>query len=187
MEPTRVATSAAERKPTMNDVAIFAVAGTFTSRCCATRCTGSCPSFGTCSAAPRGRDRATGAAAANPSIYRSATRYYEYFFGLFSFDRFRWNRAPIGFPRSHWHLQPSFLLTTATMERVSLLVVRPVRPYRTRFFAFPWQGANWTGVEIDEFLDCEWNLAHNRQTRMLADLSLVGCYNSSLEPAERDR
>lgn len=42
------------------------------------------------------------------------------------------------------------------------------------------QGANWTGVELDDFMDCRYNLAHNRQTRMLADLSLVGCYNSTL-------
>ena len=34
---------------------------------------------------------------------------------------------------------------------------------------------------------CSHNLASNRQTRMLADLSLVGCYNSSLSNAEKDR
>lgn len=34
---------------------------------------------------------------------------------------------------------------------------------------------------------CESNLAINRQTRMLADLSLVGCYNRTfMTPAERD-
>ncbi|XP_078613468.1 heparan-sulfate 6-O-sulfotransferase 3-B-like [Branchiostoma floridae x Branchiostoma japonicum] len=38
---------------------------------------------------------------------------------------------------------------------------------------------NWVGVELDEFTGCPWNLANNRQTRMLADLSLVGCYNTS--------
>ncbi|XP_066266467.1 heparan-sulfate 6-O-sulfotransferase 3-B-like [Branchiostoma lanceolatum] len=38
---------------------------------------------------------------------------------------------------------------------------------------------NWVGVGLDEFTDCPWNLANNRQTRMLADLSLVGCYNTS--------
>jgi len=44
-------------------------------------------------------------------------------------------------------------------------------------------------VELDEFMNCSYNFAHNRQTRMLADLSLVDCYNSSSikEPKERDR
>nr|CAG4635084.1 EOG090X0E58 [Alona affinis] len=56
-----------------------------------------------------------------------------------------------------------------------------------------YKGANWTGVELDEFMDCSYNLAHNRQTRMLADLNLVGCYNStamtssSSQQTERDR
>lgn len=37
-------------------------------------------------------------------------------------------------------------------------------------------------------MDCESNLAANRQTRMLADLELVGCYNKQYLPrAERDR
>lgn len=33
---------------------------------------------------------------------------------------------------------------------------------------------------------CPTNLGNNRQTRMLADLSLIGCYNSSLSNAEKD-
>ena len=51
------------------------------------------------------------------------------------------------------------------------------------------QDQDWTGVELDEFMNCSYNFAHNRQTRMLADLSLVDCYNSSSikEPKERDR
>lgn len=35
-------------------------------------------------------------------------------------------------------------------------------------------------------MDCPYNLANNRQTRMLADLSLVGCYNVSAM-SEEDR
>ncbi|KAJ8030605.1 Heparan-sulfate 6-O-sulfotransferase 2 [Holothuria leucospilota] len=38
---------------------------------------------------------------------------------------------------------------------------------------------DWTGVLLNEFLECPHNLASNRQVRMLADLSLVGCYNLS--------
>lgn len=45
----------------------------------------------------------------------------------------------------------------------------------------------WKDVSLAEFLDCPYNLAFNRQTRMLADLTLVGCYNQSgFEPALRD-
>jgi hypothetical protein len=38
-------------------------------------------------------------------------------------------------------------------------------------------GDDWSGVELDDFLACEYNLAANRQARMLADLELIGCYN----------
>nr|CAG4647425.1 EOG090X0E58 [Megafenestra aurita]SVE92667.1 EOG090X0E58 [Megafenestra aurita] len=53
-----------------------------------------------------------------------------------------------------------------------------------------YKGSNWTGVELDEFMNCPYNLAHNRQTRMLADLTLAGCYtgyNSTADQMERDR
>ncbi|XP_053735042.1 heparan-sulfate 6-O-sulfotransferase 2 isoform X2 [Synchiropus splendidus] len=40
-------------------------------------------------------------------------------------------------------------------------------------------GDDWSGCSLQEFMDCPYNLASNRQTRMLADLSLVGCYNVS--------
>ncbi|XP_061396605.1 heparan-sulfate 6-O-sulfotransferase 1, partial [Musca vetustissima] len=51
-----------------------------------------------------------------------------------------------------------------------------------------YKGDDWLDVTIDEFAGCESNLATNRQTRMLADLALVGCYNKSAMPAhERDR
>ncbi|CAI4226971.1 unnamed protein product [Auanema sp. JU1783] len=35
----------------------------------------------------------------------------------------------------------------------------------------------WDDVSLDEFLHCPYNLAFNRQTRMLADLTLVNCYS----------
>uniref|UniRef100_A0ACB8FIQ4 Heparan-sulfate 6-O-sulfotransferase 3 n=1 Tax=Sphaerodactylus townsendi TaxID=933632 RepID=A0ACB8FIQ4_9SAUR len=38
-------------------------------------------------------------------------------------------------------------------------------------------GDDWSGVNLQEFMNCSHNLANNRQVRMLADLSLVGCYN----------
>lgn len=48
--------------------------------------------------------------------------------------------------------------------------------------------SSWYDVKLDDFADCKSNLAANRQTRMLADLELVGCYNKSYMPqAERDR
>ncbi|XP_071798026.1 LOW QUALITY PROTEIN: heparan-sulfate 6-O-sulfotransferase 1-B-like [Asterias amurensis] len=46
-----------------------------------------------------------------------------------------------------------------------------------------YKGASWENVSLDEFLSCPFNLATNRQTRMLADLTKVGCY-SSLSDAE---
>lgn len=45
-------------------------------------------------------------------------------------------------------------------------------------------GENWIGVSLDDFVDCESNLATNRQTRMLADLALVNCYNKTSMPLE---
>ncbi|MGH0134685.1 UNVERIFIED_CONTAM: hypothetical protein FKN15_036657 [Acipenser sinensis] len=48
-------------------------------------------------------------------------------------------------------------------------------------------GDDWSGVTLQEFMDCTYNLANNRQVRMLADLSLVGCYNlSSMNESERN-
>ena len=38
---------------------------------------------------------------------------------------------------------------------------------------------DWVGVSLDEFMTCPDNLARNRQTRMLADLDLVNCYNTT--------
>ncbi|CDQ68937.1 unnamed protein product [Oncorhynchus mykiss] len=50
-----------------------------------------------------------------------------------------------------------------------------------------YSGDDWTGVTLSNFMDCPSNLANNRQVRMLADLSLVGCYNVSTIGAERER
>lgn len=36
----------------------------------------------------------------------------------------------------------------------------------------------WDGVSLEEFIGCPYNLAFNRQTRMLADLTLVDCYKN---------
>lgn len=44
------------------------------------------------------------------------------------------------------------------------------------------------GVSFDEFTSCDSNLATNRQTRMLSDLALIGCYNkSSMSSHDRNR
>ncbi|EFN83037.1 heparan-sulfate 6-O-sulfotransferase 1-B [Harpegnathos saltator] len=50
-----------------------------------------------------------------------------------------------------------------------------------------YNGPSWQGVTLEQFMACSYNLANNRQTRMLADLSIVGCYNSTLSSADRDR
>ena len=38
---------------------------------------------------------------------------------------------------------------------------------------------DWSDATLDQFMTCSSNLAMNRQTRMLADLRLVNCYNTS--------
>lgn len=56
------------------------------------------------------------------------------------------------------------------------------------FFLILHSGDNWLGVQLDQFTNCESNLATNRQTRMMSDLALVGCYNrTSMPQLERDR
>ena len=51
-----------------------------------------------------------------------------------------------------------------------------------------YSGEDWTGVPLADFMNCPSNLANSRQVRMLADLSLVGCYNmSSISELERGR
>ncbi|KAK6057669.1 heparan sulfate 6-sulfotransferase, partial [Cooperia oncophora] len=46
----------------------------------------------------------------------------------------------------------------------------------------------WDDVSLNEFLHCPFNLAFNRQTRMLADLTLVNCYaRNGTDPRTRDR
>uniref|UniRef100_A0A1I8AW96 Heparan-sulfate 6-O-sulfotransferase n=1 Tax=Steinernema glaseri TaxID=37863 RepID=A0A1I8AW96_9BILA len=46
----------------------------------------------------------------------------------------------------------------------------------------------WDGLSLDEFLNCPYNLAFNRHTRMLADLTLVNCYNTKgMDATTRDK
>jgi len=40
-----------------------------------------------------------------------------------------------------------------------------------------YEGEFWTNVPFDEFISCSNNLAFNRQTRMLADLTKIQCYD----------
>lgn len=44
---------------------------------------------------------------------------------------------------------------------------------------FCFEGSTWEDVTLEEFLKCKYNLANNRQTRMLANLSKVNCYNGT--------
>ncbi|XP_076435891.1 heparan-sulfate 6-O-sulfotransferase 3-B-like [Babylonia areolata] len=51
---------------------------------------------------------------------------------------------------------------------------------------FCYNEEDWSGVTLKEFMDCPHNLAFNRQTRMLADLTVVNCYNTSaMSPTQR--
>ena len=50
-----------------------------------------------------------------------------------------------------------------------------------------YQGEDWAGVNLTEFISCPHNLAVNRQTRMLADMELVNCHNTSgMDHQQRD-
>ncbi|XP_071085464.1 heparan-sulfate 6-O-sulfotransferase 2-like [Haliotis cracherodii] len=44
---------------------------------------------------------------------------------------------------------------------------------------FCYDTVDWKNVSIDEFMNCPHNLAINRQSRMLANLTLVNCYNTT--------
>lgn len=46
-------------------------------------------------------------------------------------------------------------------------------------------GSDWSDVTLDEFLNCKYNLAKNRQTRMLANLTKINCYNTTGIDSER--
>ncbi|KAK7475507.1 hypothetical protein BaRGS_00033263 [Batillaria attramentaria] len=53
---------------------------------------------------------------------------------------------------------------------------------------FCYHTEDWKDVTLEQFMACKHNLAINRQTRMLANLSKVNCYNrTGMSEAERDR
>lgn len=60
---------------------------------------------------------------------------------------------------------------------------RPPSPLELPWCYDPESG--WGNVTLDEFLACPFNLAFNRQTRMLADLTLVHCYDENKLPKAR--
>lgn len=46
-------------------------------------------------------------------------------------------------------------------------------------------GKNLSEITLKEFMGCPWNLAINRQSRMLADLRLVNCYDTRAMPKSK--
>ncbi|KAH9512761.1 Heparan-sulfate 6-O-sulfotransferase 2 [Bulinus truncatus] len=44
---------------------------------------------------------------------------------------------------------------------------------------FCFSGSDWSGVSFEDFVSCPHNLAFNRMTRMLSNLSKVNCYNKT--------
>jgi len=48
-------------------------------------------------------------------------------------------------------------------------------------------GPDWRHVSLKEFMNCERNLATNRQTRMLSDLRAVNCTGKGFSVEEKDR
>ena len=51
-----------------------------------------------------------------------------------------------------------------------------------------YKGKYWKGVQLQDFMKCPFNLGNNRQTRMLADLTKVHCYDTTaMEQTRRDK
>ncbi|XP_005104246.1 heparan-sulfate 6-O-sulfotransferase 2 [Aplysia californica] len=50
-----------------------------------------------------------------------------------------------------------------------------------------YRGENWANVTLSEFMSCETNLAINRQTRMLANMTLSDCYETESNLSRRHR
>ncbi|KAL4219773.1 Hs6st1p [Mactra antiquata] len=67
---------------------------------------------------------------------------------------------------AHNHWQQA-LLGCETLKNANDIDVIPC--FRTR---------NWIGVSLEQFIACKNNLATQRMTRMLADLTLAGCYKN---------
>ncbi|EHB14688.1 Heparan-sulfate 6-O-sulfotransferase 2 [Heterocephalus glaber] len=59
------------------------------------------------------------------------------------------------------------------------------RPPTSKELPSCYTGDDWSGCPLKEFMDCPYNLANNRQVRMLSDLTLVGCYNLSVMPEKQ--
>ena len=50
---------------------------------------------------------------------------------------------------------------------------------------FPDGDTDWTGVTLDEFMECEFNPASNRMTKMLADLTYIKCNSDLINDKEK--
>eukprot|EP00069_Balaena_mysticetus_P000976 bmy_03710T0 len=98
----------------------------------------------------------------------------------------RWNfhyitilRDPVSRYLSEWrHVQRG-----ATWK--ASLHVCDGRPPTSEELPSCYTGDDWSGCPLKEFMDCPYNLANNRQVRMLSDLTLVGCYNLSVMPEKQ--
>lgn len=81
----------------------------------------------------------------------------------------------------------SFVLNIGEMWRAATLRCNGRSPTYAELPAC-FERGNLSDVTLDEFLGCPWNLAFNRQTRMLADLRLVNCYNTTgMSPSKRGK
>jgi len=49
------------------------------------------------------------------------------------------------------------------------------------------EGEDWWGVSLQEFMSCQNSWATNRQTRMLSNLTIINCTGDGLEPMKRDQ
>ncbi|OQR68181.1 heparan-sulfate 6-O-sulfotransferase 3-like [Tropilaelaps mercedesae] len=103
-----------------------------------------------------------------------------------------------GEPRRRRYLYITFLrepVRRFRSEWLRFVEQRETRPSRvlcgSREHALPdvqecFKGVEPAEVTLEEFALCKDNLALNRQTRMLADLRLVNCYDGSINQTQRD-
>lgn len=91
-----------------------------------------------------------------------------------------WFSDRVDFERSINYVTRDKSLTPSSLL-ISIFVPFDIKSKKRFFFVDLWiAGENWFGVGLDEFARCTSNLAKNRQTRMLSDLALIGCYNQTI-------
>lgn len=81
-------------------------------------------------------------------------------------------------PVSRFLSEFSFVTSMGSMWNAATLRCKGRSPTKIELLSC-FTEKNLSDVTLNEFMGCPWNLAINRQTRMLADLRMSNCYNTS--------